>query len=217
MKQFAIIGCGRFGTSVAETLYNMGYDVLAIDKSEERVQEISSKVTHAVQADAIDENTLRTLGIRNFDVVIVSIGSDMQASIMATMIAKELGVRLVLTKAQNELHAKVLEKTGADRVVFPERDMGSRVARSLVSSNILDFIEFAPDFSIVEVSAMKEWEGKTLQDLKLPTKFGINVIAIKSGEMMNISPYADDVIKPDDILIVIGNNDDLRKLERKTR
>lgn len=214
MKQFVVIGCGRFGTSVAETLYNLGYDVLAIDKNEEKVQEIADKVTHAVQADAIDENTLKTLGLRNFDVAVVTIGSDLQASIMATLITKELGIKLVIAKAQNELHAKVLEKTGADKVVFPERDMGSRVARNLVSSNILDYIEFAPDYSIVEVTAIKEWEGKTLNQLKLPNNYGINVIAIKHGQDINISPYADDIIEKNDVLIVIGHNKDLRNLEK---
>lgn len=216
MRQFVVIGCGRFGTSVAETLYSLGYDVLAIDKSEERVQEISAKVTHAVQADAIDENTLRTLGIRNFDVAVVTIGSNIQASIMATLIAKELGVNNVIAKAQNELHGRVLEKAGADRVVFPERDMGMRVARNLVSSNILDYIEFAPDYSIVEISAIADWEGKTLVELQLPLKYGINVIAIKHGKDINIRPYAKDIIEKDDILIVIGSDKDLKNLEKNS-
>lgn len=214
MRQFVVIGCGRFGTSVAETLYSLGYDVLAIDKSAEKIQEISTRVTHAVQADAIDENTLRTLGIRNFDVAVVTIGANIQASIMATLIAKELGVKNVIAKAQNELHGRVLEKAGADRVVFPERDMGMRVARNLVSSNILDYIEFAPDYSIVEISAVEQWEGKTLVELQLPMKYGINVIAIKHGQHINIRPYAEDKIQKDDILIVIGDNKDLKKLEK---
>ncbi len=215
MRQFAVIGCGRFGTSLAQTLYSLGYDVMAIDKSDEIIQEISSTVTYAVQADALDENTLKTLGISNFDVAIVNIGSDKQASIMATLIAKELGVNLVISKAQNELHAKVLQKIGADKVVFPERDMGARIAHNLVSSNILDYIEFAPDYSIVEVVVPEEWRHKSLRELKLPTTYGINVIAIKQGEDLNISPHADDAIDPDDILIVIGNNKDLQKLEKK--
>lgn len=214
MRQFVVVGCGRFGTSLAQTLYGLGYDVMAIDKSEERIQEIASSVTHAVQADALDENTLRTLGISNFDVAIITVGSDMQASIMATLIAKELGVKLVIAKAQNELHAKVLQKIGADKVVFPERDMGARLAHNLVSSNILDYIEFAPDYSIVEIVVPSEWENKTLRELKLPVSHGINVIAIKQGEDLNISPYAEEKIKSDDILIVIGNNKDLQKLEK---
>lgn len=214
MRQFVVIGCGRFGTSLAQTLYSLGYDVMAIDKSEEIIQEISSSVTYAVQADALDENTLKTLGISNFDVAVVTIGSDMQASIMATLIAKELGVNLVISKAQNELHAKVLQKIGADKVVFPERDMGARIAHNLVSSNILDYIEFAPDYSIVEIVVPDDWRNKTLRELKLPTTHGINVIAVKQGDGLNISPYADDIIDADDILIVIGNNKDLQKLEK---
>ncbi|EOD00920.1 potassium channel family protein [Caldisalinibacter kiritimatiensis] len=215
MRQFVVIGCGRFGSSVAKTLYSLGYDVLAIDKDEERVQELSDSVTHAVQSDAVDENALRTIGIRNFDVAIVTIGSDIQASIMGTLIAKELGVNTVIAKAQSDLHAKVLYKIGADRVVFPERDMGVRVAHNLVSSNILDVIELAPDYSIVEIAAMEQWENKTLRELQLPNRYGISVMAIKHGEDINISPYADDVIKEDDVLIVMGNNKDLKKLERK--
>ncbi len=213
MKQFVVIGCGRFGASVATSLYSLGYDVLAIDKDEEKIQEISDHVTHAVQADAIDENALRTLGVRNFDVAVVSIASEMQASIMATLVTKELGVKTVIAKAQNDLHGKVLKKIGADRVVYPEREMGRRVAHNLVSTSIMDYIELAPDYSIVEVSTVKQWEGKTLKELKLPTKYGINVMAIKHGKDINITPYGDDVITEGDVLIVIGSNEDLRKLE----
>lgn len=215
MKQFVVIGCGRFGASVATSLYSLGYDVLAIDKDAEKIQELSDSVTHAVQADAIDENALRTLGVRNFDVAVVSIASDIQASIMATLIAKELGVKTVIAKAHNDLHGKVLKKIGADRVVFPEREMGLRVAHNLVSTNILDYIELAPDYSIVEIAAIKQWIGKALKELGLPTKFGINVMAIKHGNDINITPYGDDIIKENDVLIVIGSNEDLRKLEKR--
>ncbi len=214
MKQFVVIGCGRFGSSVAKTLYKMGNDVLAIDGNEEIVQSISEEVTHAVQADATDEHALRSLGIRNFDVAVITIGSNIQSSIMATLIAKELGVKYVVSKAQNELHAKVLYKIGADRVVFPERDMGIRVAHNLVASNILDYIELAPDYSIMEISALLEWEGKSLIDLDIRSKYGINVMAIKHGDKINVSPKANDVIDKGDILVVIGHNDDLKKLEQ---
>ncbi|MDW7668499.1 MAG: TrkA family potassium uptake protein [Bacillota bacterium] len=215
MKQFVVIGCGRFGSSVAKTLTKLGYDVLAIDKDPDKVQEISEYVTHAVQADAVDENALKTLGIRNFDVAIVTIGSDIQASIMGTLIAKELGVKKVISKAQNELHGKVLYKIGANKVIFPERDIGIRVAHNLVSSNILDVIEFAPDYSIIEVAAKQEWEDKSLKDLKLPRTYGVSVMAIKTGEDVNISPYAEDVVKRGDTLIVIGDSASLKKLEEK--
>ncbi|MFT9494073.1 potassium channel family protein [Anaerosolibacter sp.] len=215
MKQFVVIGCGRFGSSVARTLYSLGYDVLAIDENEDVIQDIADSVTHAVQVDATDETSLKSLGIRNFDVAVVTIGSDIQSSILITLIAKELGIKYVVTKAQNELHAKVLYKIGADRVVFPERDMGVRVAHNLVSSNILDYIEVAPDYSIVEISALKEWEGKNLKDLNMRAKYGINVMAIKHGAEINISPNASDMINKDDVLVVVGHNDDIQKIEQR--
>ena len=215
MKQYAVIGCGRFGSSVARTLYGLGYDVMAIDENEDVIQNMSDSVTHAVQADATDEASVKSLGIRNFDVAVITIGSNIQSSILITLIVKELGVKYVVAKAQNELHAKVLYKIGADRVVFPERDMGVRVAHNLVSSNILDYIELAPDYSIVEISALKDWEGKTLSELNMRAKYGINVMAIKHGSEINISPNALDTIRKDDVLVVIGHNDDIQKLEKK--
>lgn len=215
MKQFIVVGCGRFGSSVARTLYQMGHDVLAIDSDEDIVQNISEYVTHAVQADATDENSLRALGIRNFDVAVITIGHDIQSSVMATLIVKELGIKYVVSKAQNEMHAKVLYKIGADRVVFPERDMGVRVAHNLVSSNILDYIELAPEFSIMEITALKEWHGKTLQEINVRTKYGINVMAVKTNnDEINVSPAARDIINNGDIMVVIGHNNDLKKLQR---
>ncbi|MCT4619633.1 MAG: TrkA family potassium uptake protein [Marinisporobacter sp.] len=215
MKQFVVIGCGRFGSSVARTLYGLGFDVLAIDGNEDVIQGIADSVTHAVQADATEEASIKSLGMSNFDVAVITIGSNIQASIMATLIVKELGVKHVVAKAQNEQHAKVLYKIGADRVVFPERDMGVRVAHNLVSSNFLDIIELAPDYSIVEISALEEWAGKNLKDLNMRANYGINVMAIKHGTEINISPRATDTVKGDDVLVVIGHNDDLQKIEQK--
>lgn len=215
MKQFAVLGLGRFGSSLAKTLYDLGHEVLAVDEREEAVQEISESVTHAVQADATDESALRSLGLRNFDVVIVSIGADIQASILVTLIVKELGVKYVVAKAQSELHAKVLYKIGADRVVLPERDMGLRLAHNLVSSNVLDFIELSSDYSIVEVAALNEWQGKTLKDLNFRRKYGLNVIAIKHNGEMNVSPRAEDIIEENDVLVVIGENEGITRLENK--
>lgn len=213
-KQFVVVGLGRFGSSVAKTLYSLGNQVMAIDNDDETVQEISDYVTHSVQMDATDEIALRSLGIRNFDVAVVTIGADVQSSIMVTLILKELGVKYVIAKAQNELHAKVLYKIGADRVVFPERDMGIRVAHNLCSSNILDYIELSPDYSIMEVAANKEWKGKCLRELNMRSKYGINVMAIKTGNEINISPVADDVIGDNDVLVVIGGTEDLSAIER---
>ena len=215
MKNYVVIGCGRFGSSVAKTLYSLGHEVLAIDKNEEKVQNIAEQVTHAVEADCTDENVLRSLGIRNFDVAVISIGSDIQSSIMATLIAKELGVHYVLCKAQNELQAKVLYKIGADRVVFPERDMGIRVAHNLVSQNVLEYIELDPHYSIAEIVAPSKWIGKTIGQLDLRANYGITVMAVKQGININISPEADDVLKAGDILVVIGKNEQINKVEER--
>ena len=212
-KQFIVIGLGRFGQSVAKTLFQMGYDVLAVDDDEAAVQEIADSVTHAVQMDATDEYALRTLGIRNFDIAVVSIGSNIQSSIMVTLNLKEAGVKKVVAKATNDMHAKLLTKIGADRVILPELDMGIRVAHNLVSANILDFIELSPDYSIVEVTAPTQWTGKDIKTLDARAKYGINIMAIKSEDNINISPRATDMINLGDILVVIGSIDDLSKIE----
>lgn len=217
MKEFVVIGCGRFGQSVAKALFSLGINVMAIDIDEEKILEISSEVNQAVQADVMDESVLKELGVNKFDVAIISIGSNLEASIMATLMTKQLGVKKVIAKAQNEIHSEVLLKVGADRVVFPERDMGVRLAHNLVSTNILDFIELSPEYSIVEIVAIKDWENKMLKELRLPTKYGINVMAIKRNENINISPYADDIIKEGDILVVIGNTKDIRRVERNEK
>ncbi|AFS77927.1 Ktr system potassium uptake protein C [Gottschalkia acidurici 9a] len=212
-KQFVVIGCGRFGQGVAKTLCEYGHEVLVLDEDEEIIQEVSEYVTHAIQVDATDESALKSIGIRNFDIAIISIGADIQASILATLIAKEEGVKTVVAKAQNNVHAKVLYKIGADRVVFPERDMGIRLANSLVTSNVLDYIELTQDYNVVEIEAPKDWVDKKLSELKLSNRYGINVIAIKQGDNINISPYAESVIQKGDILIFIGDTESLRKLE----
>lgn len=212
-KQYVVIGLGRFGRSVAETLFTMGHDVLAIDSDEDVIQNISDKVTHAVQMDATDEYALRTLGIRNFDVAVVTIGSNVQASIMTTLILRESGVKYIVAKAQSEMHAKVLTKIGADKVILPERDMGVRVAHNLVSSNLLDFIELSPDYSVIEIQAPTDWYGKDILDLDVRSKYGINIMAIKSLDELNISPNAKDKIKEGDVLLCIGNTEDLARLE----
>lgn len=212
-KQFVVIGLGRFGSSIATTLYSLGNDVLVIDKNEDLIQDIASEVTHAVQADATDENALKALGIRNFDVAIISIGGDIQSSVMATLILRELGVKYIIAKGNGELHAKVLYKIGADRVVLPEKDMGVRVAHNIISSSILDYIELSSDYSIMEVKAFKDWVGKDLKSLDLRKKYGINVIAIKTGEKINLNPAADDIVCKDNVIVAIGSKEALNSLE----
>ncbi len=212
-KQFVVIGLGRFGSSIATTLYSLGNDVLVIDKNEDLIQDIASEVTHAVQADATDENALKALGIRNFDVAIISIGGDIQSSVMATLILRELGVKYIIAKGNGELHAKVLYKIGADRVVLPEKDMGVRVAHNIISSSILDYIELSSDYSIMEVKAFEDWVGKDLKSLDLRKKYGINVIAIKKGEKINLNPAADDIVCKDNVIVAIGSKEALTSLE----
>ena len=213
-KQFAVLGLGRFGSSIARELYQGGADVLAVDSAEHLVDEIQGHVTHAVQADVTDVAALKELGIQDFDVAIVTIGEDLRASSVVTMLLKELGVPMVLAKAQDEMHGRMLEKLGADRVLYDERDMGRRVAHSLLSDNILDYIQLSEDFAIVETAPLESWIGRSLIDLNLRRKFGLNVIAIRSRGEINVSFSPDTVIRPDDCLLVIGEQTALKKLER---
>lgn len=213
-RQFVVIGCGRFGTSVAMKLNELGSEVMVVDNNEEIIQDISEYVTHAVQADATDENTIRSLGIRNFDVAVVTIGSDIQSSILITLMCKELGVKHVVAKAQNELHAKVLYKIGADRVVFPEREMGIRIAKNLVYENVLDYIELDPRYGIAEIYAPDEWVGKSIKELDLRTKYHINVLGLKQGADLNVQFDPEEELTEGTVLVVIGGNVDINKLEK---
>ncbi len=218
MKQFVVIGLGRFGSSVAKTLNKKGCEVLAIDSDYEKVQAFSNEVTHVVQADATDKESLRSVGVNNFDVAVVSIGENKHANILATLILKELGVEYVVSKAQDELHGKLLDKVGADEIVHPERDMGIRIANNLVSANVLDYMELAPHYSITEFIASEEFCGKNLKQLNLREKYGVNIIAIMSDsfeEEINLSPTAEYVVKEDDVLVIIGHDDDLKKLKKE--
>lgn len=211
-KQFAVIGLGRFGASVAKTLYQMGHDVLAVDNCEAKVQELTGRVTQAIQADAHNEEVLKSLGIRNFDTVVVAIGTDIQANILVTVMLKEQGVRCIVAKAQNELHGKVLAKVGADKVVYPERDMGVRLAHNMVSTNLLDHIQLSPEYSILEVVATPRIGNQTLGKLNLRAKYGINVLALKNGDQVTVSPGADAAIHPDDIMVVLGTKKGIENL-----
>ena len=215
MKSFAVIGAGRFGSSLARTLYELGHEVMVMDSDEEIIRSISDEVTHGVVVDVMDEFALRDLGLSNFDVVIVAIGSDTEASIMATIIAKELGAKKVIAKATTDFQGKVLSKVGADRVIYPERDMGIRVAHNLVSTNVLEFIELSPDYGIIEITALDSWIGHTLQELDLPSKHKINIIAIKNTDEIIVAPGSDVVINKDDSLVIVASTTAIKKLENK--
>ncbi len=214
-KEYAVIGLGRFGGSICEELSQQGLQVLAIDRDEERVNKFSSVASHAVVADTTDEVVLKSLGIRNFDHVIVAIGDDIQASILTTLILKELGVNKITAKAQNDYHEKVLRKIGADKVVHPERDMGRRIAHNIVSKSVLDYLELSDEHSIVEIAVNEKLGGKTIIDLDIRAKYGINIVAIKRGNEIIVSPQADELIVTDDILIAIGADSDINRFEKK--
>lgn len=212
-SQYAVIGLGRFGSSIAKELIKLGYEVLGIDKDEEHVDEMSNILTHVVVADATDEEVLRSLGIRNFDCVVVAIGDDIQASILTAILLKDIGVKQVVAKALSELHGKVLNKIGVDRVIFPERDMGVRVAHQLVSPNLLDFIELSKDYTIVELSVPKRLCGLSLKDLDPRARYGCSVVAINKKEGVIIAPSATDKVEEHDIMVLIGTNQQIETFE----
>lgn len=211
-KQYAVIGMGRFGSSVAYTLFNEGHEVLAMDKRVERIEENKQDVSYSVIGDSTEEEALKEVGIRNFDTVIVAIGDDIQASILTVLLLKEMGVEHVVAKAINKKHGQLLEKVGADQVVFPERDMGERVAHLLMAApNVLNFIELAEDYSMEEVKIPKSLAGKSLQELSLRKNYHIIVVAIKNKDGIHIAPELETELEVDDVLLVIGEN---RNLER---
>lgn len=190
-KSYAVIGLGRFGSAVAKELAKGGADVLAIDINEENVSNIAEYVTHAVKADVTEADVMKTLGIGNMDTVIVAVGRSMEASILATITAKELGVSYVIAKAQDEMHTKILAKVGADRVIIPEKESGIRIARTLINGNCLDFIELSDHVSMVEIPVRQEWIGKNLRELDFRRRYKVNVIAYEANGkelLVNIPP-----------------------------
>lgn len=211
-KSYAVIGLGQFGMSVAETLAESDCDVLAIDAREENIQEIADKVTYAVRADVREPEVLRSLGVQNVDVAVIAVAENMEASIMATMQAKELGVSYVLAKAINALHGKILEKIGADRVIYPEQSMGLRVARNLMSGGFLDVFELSTEFSMAEFPVPGDWVGKSLQELQLRESHDINIIAIKVGDDVEINLDPVKPLEADWHLMAIGKNKVLESL-----
>lgn len=213
-QTFAVIGLGRFGGSVCKTLADAGQEVLAIDKYESRVNDYKDIATQAVVADAQDEDVLRSLGIRNVDHVIVAIGEDIQASILVTLMVKEQGVKYVTAKAQNEYHAKVLEKLGVDRVVHPERDMGVRIGRSLTSKNMVDYLDLDANFKLAEILITNpEFVGKSLAEMDFRDRYGLNVIALAHSRQEMVLPSAGDVLTESDSILVAGPTRAIDKFE----
>ena len=213
-QTFAVIGLGRFGGSVCKTLADAGQEVLAIDKYESRVNDYKDIATQAVVADAQDEDVLRSLGIRNVDHVIVAIGEDIQASSLVTLMVKEQGVKYATAKAQNEYHAKVLEKLGVDRVVHPERDMGVRIGRSLTSKNMVDYLDLDANFKLAEILITNpEFVGKSLAEMDFRDRYGLNVIALAHSRQEMVLPSAGDVLTENDSILVAGPTRAIDKFE----
>ena len=214
MKSYIVIGLGRFGTEVAIRLCQLGCEVLAVDRENDPVQQISSEVTHAVVADARDVNVLKALGAAEFDCGIVAIGGNLAESVLTTMSLKELGVPYIVCKASNETHRQVLNKLGADRVVIPEKEQADRLAMSLGSTNVLDYIELSDDYGIIETPAPEKWDGKSLIELNVRAKLGVNVLAIKRDGAITVSPAADYKIFKGDTLVVLGNSAALKAVQK---
>lgn len=210
-KSYAVIGLGQFGTALAEALAESDCDVLVIDVKDELIQEIADKVTYAVRADVREPGVLQKLGVQNVDVAIIAVSEDMEASISATMQAKDLGVPFVMAKAMNRLHGRILEKIGADEIIYPEQSMGLRVARNLMSSGFVDILELSSQFSMAEFKIPDEWVGKTLSQLKIRERHKINIIGIKIGDEVNVELNPDEPLPGDCTVIAIGKNRDLNK------
>ena len=210
-KEFGVIGLGEFGRSIAIALASNGCQVMAIDIKDDRIQDIADYVTMAVRADVCDADTMRSLGIKKLDGVVIAIGDNLEASIMATIVAKEAGVPYILAKASNEIHATVLKKVGVDEVIFPEQAMGKRIARSLVAGNFIDIVELSKEFSMVAIDVPTEWIGKSLRELNLRDRYGMNCIARKDGDKVEMKLDPDRKLLEGEHYIFVGDNASLEQ------
>ncbi len=211
-KQYLVLGLGRFGMSLARTLSELGQEVLAVDADEEAVNAVAPYVTQALQLDATDETLLSDLGVGNFDAAIVSIGQNTRDSILISVLLKELGVKYLIAKANDELHAKVLRKIGADRVVFPERDMGARMARAIIAPNVLELMNLSDDYQIIEIRLPEKWQENSIIGINVRRKYGVNILAIHRKDRFLVSPAADMLFEEGDTLLVMGKKEDIERL-----
>ncbi len=213
MKTFVVIGLGRFGSTLAKSLFEMGHEVLVIDNNENAVQNFSRYVTHVVAANANDINTLKELGVRNYDCVILTTASNIEESVLITLALKELGVKMLICKARDEQHKKILEKIGADRVIIPENEMGIKMAAKLGSKNLLEFIDISDGYGISEIKAPAEWVGHALSDLDIRRKYNVNIITIKN-KCKDLSAVVDPdyVIEACDVLVIMGKNESIKAI-----
>lgn len=211
-KEFVVFGLGKFGSSVAKALADNGCQVMAVDRIQGNVEEIADDVTYAICMDVTDADAVRSLGIKNFDGAIVGIGGNLEASVLVTILSKELGIPYVLAKAKTDLQAKVLKKVGADKIVFPEKETGIRIAHNLATGNLFDAIELSAKYSMIDLDVAEEWVGKTLRELNLRAAKKINVIGIKRNDEFEVTPDPDKPLAAGDVLLVVGKNHALTKL-----
>jgi trk system potassium uptake protein TrkA len=212
-KQYIVVGLGRFGRAIAETLCQDGAEVLGVDNKMDMVERMRDELTQTIQMDAMDRDALETLGVQDFDIVFVTMGSDIRASGTIVLLLKELGARRVIAKAHDEFHGRMLEKLGADQVLFPERDMGRRVAHSLISGNVIEFMELSTQYSMAEIRPKPEWIGKTLEALAMRSRMNINVVAIRNGDAINAMPQPDTRISEGDVMLVVISEEALKKMQ----
>lgn len=212
-KRYAVIGLGRFGSSVAKVLTEMGQYVLAIDSDENRVDALAPTLSRVVKADATDPSALKALRIAEFDTVVVAIGDNVEASVITALNCRDLGVRHLVAKAQDDAHGRVLERIGVDRVLYPQRDMGVRVAHNISAGGVIDFVRLSEQYGMAELVLPEPLVGRTLQELDMPSKYGLNVLAIKRGKRLIVSPRADEKVSRDDVLVVIGDAQGINRLQ----
>jgi trk system potassium uptake protein TrkA len=214
MKSYVVIGLGRFGAELATRLYACGEEVMVIDIDEGLIDKIADRVTRAVAADARDVDVLRKLGVENFDRAIVAVGSDLGASALITMNLKSLGVPFVLCKAHDDTYKDILEKLGADRVIIPEREVADKLALGLTHAGIMEYIELSQEFGVVEMEPVPEWIGKSIRELEMRTRYGINVIAVRKADEIVIPPDIDTPIEANVIMVMLGKYELFENLKK---
>jgi len=212
-RSFVVLGAGRFGQNVTKTLYASGHKVLLIDRNKDVIQAMKKYCTHTIVGDCLHENVLYSLKSSNLDVAIVAVGDNFEASVLASMMLKEIGVPYVIAKTKSDIHKRVLEKVGVDSVVFPEHDSDIRSEKNVTLNNFVDYMELSPDYSITEMDCLDSWVDMSLDELNIRSKYGINVMAIIKNDHINVSPSAQDKLSAGDVLIVIGSEKDLSRIQ----
>ena len=215
VKSFIVFGLGRLGSTVAKTLYNMHNDVLAVDMNPERVKYVSENVTTAIEADLMDEDVFDDLGLSNFDCAVIAIGSSLDSAIMATIACVEAGVPLIVAKAPTKRYGHILKRLGAHTIIYPEIDMGMRLAKQLTDNGITDYFELSDDYGIVEYEGAEDWVGKSIRELQLRSEFNVNVIAIRRAKDLIVRHVAEEVLNRNDIIIFFGSDDDLKQIQKE--